>query len=265
MKRKELKKIINRIICIGLISLAIGGFTLNSKVNAQSNGVPSITLDRSHMDTVNDMGAEYGVNSERTIANEITNIVGSKLSSYGINVKYTRSMNEPISIAKRVSDARKDVDRNYYLSIHLNSTKEHLGANGSESFNIGDGSIADRILKDLNSELGIVNRGIKESVYYNCNIDGESDILELGFIDNKTEIDNIKNNKEKIADIIVNSILKEFDINIKDQAIKTNDIYRVIDNNGKQVGAYKNLQGAKSVCEDGFYIKDNAQNIIYKK
>lgn len=263
MKRNKLINLIKKSICIGLLSLSILTCIPLNKAGAVTNGVPSILLDYSHRDSTFDRGSSYNGNYESDIANEITKMVGEKLKSFGVHVKYTRSIDGIISITDRVVSANKDKNRDYYLSIHLNSTELHNGATGAESFDVGSNNISKNILEKLDSELGLVNRGNKESKYYNRNISGLSGIVELGFIDNKKDVDKIQSNKKLICDIIVNSILKEYGVNINDGAINVSQIYRVYNSNNVQQSAFKSLNGAKSVCKKGYYIQDNAKNIIY--
>lgn len=171
----------------------------------------TIVLDYSHKDSVKDNGATSKIDgtNEREVTNKLTKIVGDKLIDEGLNVIYTREIDGVISIPKRVEIANK-IEGDLYLSIHANITDEAISttSNGVEAFSNNAWSISNSILKNVSEDLGMVNRGVFPTPWYNREINYPSLLLEIGFLNNESDLDIIKNKQEGYADIIVESIVE---------------------------------------------------------
>lgn len=170
----------------------------------------TIVLDYSHRDSVKDNGAESKIDGtkEREVTNKLTKIVGGKLENKGVNVIYTRDIDGVISIPERVAFANK-IEGDLYLSIHANITDEAISkSNGIEAFSNNAWSISNSILKNTSEGLGMINRGVFSTPWYNRKINYPSLLLEIGFLNNEKDLYIIKNKQEEYSDIIVESIVE---------------------------------------------------------
>ena len=216
------RKWYTRLISGLLIALGLGLFG-GQKAQARVVEEPKIILDLAHRDTVNDVGASFGEWNERDIVNQITLKVGDKLLNNGFTVTYTRELDKPISINGRVNLANNS-DYWLYLSIHANSNDGAKAGTGVEAFSNGEWSLSNNILNDLQSEFGLVKRSSPiESPYYNRNIQNSS-LLEIGFINNDFDRDIMLNSQDKIADIIANNIIEDYNVKHTDNKIITQEL-----------------------------------------
>lgn len=242
-----------------ILKIATVSLVLLSPIHiARAENAPIINLDLAHLDSEWDNGATYNGKNEREIANEISQMVGEKLESYGMKIKYTRDVNTPISIADRVYKTNKN-GNDYYLSIHLNTSESRQGV-GIESWNSGNDILTKNITSGLSEALGLIHRGDFESPYYNSRINGDTSILELGFLDS-SDIHIIENNKNKIADIISRKIANYYGYNQE-------QIYRVrkcFENNSDQLGAFRNKENAikLAIKNPTYRVFDSFGNLIY--
>ena len=223
MKRGKLRSIIKRVL-VGMIlvfSLVTSSFTC--KVYAKG-GTPvyqlqessivykenqkKILLDLCHRDSPRDNGCSYGQYNEREIANKITLQVKQLLEAEGIDVDLTRNEGETISIAERIKLANSS-DYDYYISIHINSSETENQGTGVEAFACNGWSISNSIIKELQNEFGYVNRGIYESQFYNKRIDDKSTLLEIGFLNNEYDRNNLVNHQEQYAAAIARGIINQ--------------------------------------------------------
>ena len=226
MKRGKLRSIIKKVI-VGLVlvfSLTTSLFTC--KVWSRG-GVPvyqlqessivykenqkKILLDLCHRDSPRDNGCSYGEYNEREIANKITLQVKQLLEAEGIDVDLTRSYEDVISIADRVKLANSS-DYDYYISIHINSSETENQGTGVEAFACNGWSISNSIIKELQNEFGYVNRGIYESQFYNKRINDKSTLLEIGFLNNEYDRNNLVNHQEQYAAAIARGIINQLNI-----------------------------------------------------
>ena len=216
------RKWYTRLISGLLIALGLGLFG-GQKAQARVVEEPKIILDLAHRDTVNDVGASFGEWNERDIVNQITLKVGDKLLNNGFTVTYTRELDKPISINERVKLANNS-DYWLYLSIHANSNDGIKAGTGVESYSNNEWSLSNNILNDLQSEFGLVKRSSPiESPYYNRNIQNSS-LLEIGFINNDFDRDIMLNSQDKIADIIANNIIEDYNVKHTDNKIITQEL-----------------------------------------
>ena len=211
-----------RLISGLLITLGLGLFG-GQKAQARVVEEPKIILDLAHRDSMNDVGASYEHWNERDIVNQITLKVGDKLLNNGFTVTYTRELDKPISINERVNLAN-NTDYWLYLSIHANSNDGAKAGTGVEAFSNGEWSLSNNILNDLRDEFGLVKRSSPiESPYYNRNIQNSS-LLEIGFINNDFDRDIMLNSQDKIADIIANNIIEDYNVKHTDNKIITQEL-----------------------------------------
>ena len=223
MKRGKLRSIIKKVL-VGMIlvfSLVSSSFTANIYAKG---GVPvyqlqessivykenqkKILLDLAHHDSALDNGCSYGQYNEREIANKITLQVKQLLEAEGIDVDLTRSYEDVISIADRVKLANS-ADWDYYISIHINSSGKENQGTGVEAFACNGWSISNSIIKELQNEFGYVNRGIYESQFYNKRINDKSTLLEIGFLNNEYDRNNLVNHQEQYAAAIARGIINQ--------------------------------------------------------
>ena len=167
-----------------------------------------ILLDLAHHDSALDNGCSYGQYNEREIANKITLQVKQLLEAEGIDVDLTRSYDDVISIADRVKLANSS-DYDYFISIHINSSGTENQGTGVEAFACNGWSISNSIIKELQNEFGYVNRGIFESEFYNKRINDKSTLLEIGFLNNEYDRNNLVNHQEQYAAAIARGIINQ--------------------------------------------------------
>lgn len=215
------RKWYTRLISGLLIALGLGLFG-GQKVQAKVVEEPIILLDMAHKDTPNDVGASFGEWNERDIVNQITLKVGDKLVNKGFTVTYTRELDESISINERVKLAN-DSDYWLYMSIHANSNEGKAGT-GVEAFSNNSWSLSNNILNDLRDEFDLVKRSSPQATpWYNRRI-ANSTLLEIGFINNEFDRNIMLNNQDKIADIIANNIIEDYNAKHPDNNIITREL-----------------------------------------
>lgn len=210
-----------RLISGLLIALGLGLFG-GQKVQAKVVEEPKVILDLAHRDTMNDVGASFGEWNERDIVNQITLKVGDKLVNKGFTVTYTRELDESISINERVKLAN-DSDYWLYMSIHANSNEGKAGT-GVEAFSNNEWTLSNNILNDLRDEFDLVKRSSPQATpWYNRKI-ANSTLLEIGFINNEFDRNIMLNNQDKIADIIANNIIEDYNAKHPDNNIVTKEL-----------------------------------------
>jgi hypothetical protein len=133
-----------------------------------------------------------------------------------LELRYTRTTDEFISLADRVKHANK-IPADIFVSIHMNSF-ENSSANGVETW-IDYGStkspeVANKIHENL-VKVFPVNRGVKVCAS-NCRFyvlrysNMAACLVELGFISNKNDLAIFNNNKQAIADAIIDGIASHY-------------------------------------------------------
>ena len=141
---------------------------------------------------------------------EIALKVKHKLELEGYQVVLTRYYHrEFYEIYERVNMGNTG-DHVFFLSIHNNATKSHKGT-GTETFYNGYGNakdIAVKMSQNIANNINSINRGAKETPYFNYNIKKPSVLVECEFIDNAEGLDKIKNKQEEIAKGIVDGLLE---------------------------------------------------------
>ena len=221
MVSKRIRKLIKMVVISLLLSITLPMFgrTPQAKVVEDSK----IILDLAHRDTVNDVGASFGEWNERDIVNKITLKVGDRLVNNGFTVTYTRELDKPISINGRVNLANNS-DYWLYLSIHANSNDGAKAGTGVEAFSNGEWSLSNNILNDLQSEFGLVKRSSPIATpYYNRNIQN-STLLEIGFINNDFDRNIMLTEQDKIAQIIADNIIRDYNAKHSDSKVITQEL-----------------------------------------
>lgn len=233
MLSKRIKKLLLA-IAVSFICL----LPISFKAIPAANNNTQIILDLAHLDSGIDDGAAYGGYTERELVNNITLKVRDRLEANGVRVKLTRDYNTPISIEERVGLANKE-DVDYYISLHINSTENPNTGSGVEAYSNNAWSLSNSICKDLAEEFNLNHRGIYATPYYNRNIESPSTLIELGFINNDFDRDILVNYQDKIAEIVSNNILNEYN-NIKTKTIKVPQEIEMPD--GKTITIIKTME-----------------------
>lgn len=225
MKRGKLRSIIKKVLVGMILVFSMVTATFTASVYAKAD-VPyklqessivykvnskKVMLDMAHSDSPLDKGCSYGEYNERDIANKITLKVKQLLEAEGIEVTLTRNEGETISIAERIKLANS-ADYNYYISIHINSSGTENQGTGLEAFSCGAWSISNSIIKELQNEFNYKNRGIYESQFYNKRINDKSTLLEIGFLNNEYDRNNLVNHQEQYAAAIARGIINQLNI-----------------------------------------------------
>ena len=167
-----------------------------------------ILLDLAHHDTIRDEGCSFGEYNEREISENITLKVKEILESKGITIELTRGKDDVISIADRIVLANSN-DYDYYISIHVNSSESENKGTGIEAFSCDCWSLSHKVLEKLEKEFNYQNRGIYESNFYNKRIDSKSAIIEIGFLNNEYDRNNLINHQDRYAKCIANGIYEQ--------------------------------------------------------
>ena len=221
MVSKRIRKLIKMVVISLLLSITLPMFGRTPQARVVEE--PRVILDLAHRDSMNDVGASYEQWNERDIVNQITLKVGDKLLNNGFTVTYTRELDKPISINGRVNLANNS-DYWLYLSIHANSNDGAKAGTGAEAYSNGEWSLSNNILNDLQSEFGLVKRSSPIATpYYNRNIQNSS-LLEIGFINNDFDRNIMLTEQDKIADIIANNIIRDYNAKHSDSKVVTQEL-----------------------------------------
>lgn len=220
MIRKKLIRLIKKIVVslVLVFTLATPFYTLKaytpepyvlkeSSINYNISA-KKILLDLAHHDTANDKGCSFGEYNEREISENISLKVKEILESKGITVELTRTKEDVISIADRIVLANSN-DYDYYISIHVNSTEIENKGTGIEAFSCDCWSLSHKVLEKLEKEFNYQNRGIYESNFYNKRIDSKSTIIEIGFLNNEYDRNNLINHQDRYAKCIAEGIIEQ--------------------------------------------------------
>ena len=220
MIRKKLIKMIKKITLslVLILTLATPFYKLKAytpmpyvlKESSISYNVSNkkILLDLAHHDTIRDEGCNFGEYNEREISENITLKVKEILESKGITIELTRGKDDVISIADRIALANSN-DYDYYISIHVNSSESENKGTGIEAFSCDCWSLSHKVLEKLEKEFNYQNRGIYESDFYNKRIDSKSTIIEIGFLNNEYDRNNLINHQDRYAKCIANGIYEQ--------------------------------------------------------
>ena len=171
-----------------------------------------VVLDLPHLDTAQDPGAVYGNYKEEEISRSITLKVKKILEENGVEVIMSRGEYEPLSLSERRKRVNSFGDFNYYISLHCNSCRTENTGTGVEGYSKNAWSLTNRILNGLCSEFNYSNRGIYATPFYNKNINNDNTLIELGFLNNKYDRDNLVNHQDRYARVVADAIISQLDI-----------------------------------------------------
>lgn len=205
------KKMITALVCFAVIaaSILIAASVLYSPVQ--------VVIDPGHGGS--DVGAEYDGRYEKDDNLAIALLVNEKLKDKGINSCLTRNSDKFVELKDRCNIANRRKAQ-IFVSLHRNSAD---GAKGVEIWisseaSEADTTLAENILKSLDNAGISENRGVKSGYargdgdyYVNSHTDMPSCLVELGFINSKTDNELLDEKIEiyakAIADAIVKSLL----------------------------------------------------------
>ena len=164
-----------------------------------------------------DAGAVNGTRYEKNDNLRMAMAVGERLENCGINVIYTRTTDEFISLLER-SRISNNNDTDLFVSFHRNSAT-NPAANGIEVLVYNNASaksvqVAENILKALTS-VGIQsNRGVKRA---NLSVLRETNapaiLIEIGFINNDEDNELFDTKFEDYADAIARTLAQSVGVN----------------------------------------------------
>ena len=220
-----------------------------------------------------DPGAVNGSRLEKNDVN-IALTVGKKVSSAGHKVDYTRTTDCSLSLAAR-SYMENQGKYDYFISFHRDSFT-NPSANGVTAYTYNNcskgkaGTMAREIVNAIAKESNLYNRGVKEANFHVLRETKCSAVLiECGFISNAGDNQKFDEQYEKIATAIAAAILRIIGgtINEDKQQNVSQKVpvakYRV-KVNGKQIGAYANLDNAKREADKNKgIVYDMAGNKVY--
>ena len=221
MVSKRIRKLIKMVVISLLLSITLPMFGRTPQARVVEE--PRVILDLAHRDSMNDVGASYEQWNERDIVNQITLKVGDKLLNSGFTVTYTRELDKPISINERVNLAN-NTDYWLYLSIHANSNDGAKAGTGAEAYSNNEWSLSNNILNDLRDTFGLTKRASPIATpYYNRNITNSS-LLEIGFINNDFDRNIMLTEQDKIAQIIADNIIRDYNEKHSDSKVVTQEL-----------------------------------------
>lgn len=203
-----------KIIIIGLIAIILSVLTAAYIIGDSVQ----VIIDPGHGG--DDLGAVFNGRNEKDDNLKIALLVKDKLDDMGIFAELTRKSDKFISLEKRCKIANSK-NAKLFVSLHRNSAEN---ANGVEIWIRNDSpqkdyELAENILESLDKAGISLNRGVKagyaredgKNYYVNTHTDMPSCLVELGFINNKTDNklfdDNIEKYAQAIADGIKNSLI----------------------------------------------------------
>lgn len=140
----------------------------------------------------------YSGSHEKDINLAVALEAGEILKSKGIDVIYTRNSDNVSWSANVLNDLQTRCDianknnADYFISIHCDSYIPNKDANGTSiyyySLNSEGAKLAAFMQKEITSDMGSVDRGIKTANYYVIkNTNCPSILIELGFLSNPQE------------------------------------------------------------------------------
>lgn len=215
MKRRQIKKLIKKMVIIGGLVFSFFVPTCNSFAMS-GVGQKVVMIEAGHGGR--DVGAIAIDGSHEADRNlDLANNIAKHLQARGIKVIFTRlsdnytHVNEIVQIANRV----EEVD--FVLNVHYNANdnKSARGVetyynnptiNGTETYDNKGRLIGEEITQQLSSTLNTTNRGNKPSPFYNRRIAKSSVLVETGFITNPVENEKLYTHQEEIAQEIAEAI-----------------------------------------------------------
>lgn len=176
-----------------------------------------IVLDAGHGGK--DNGANYEEKKEKDINLSVVGKMRGKLEENGLDVVLTRDRDEFISLDERVNIANQ-LEADLFISIHCNDYPQDASIKGLECYYpegaIYGESYAKNIIEILKKRGNVEARNAKPEDYYVLrNTRMPAVLIELGFISNEEERQNLINNDYQInlAEELVECILQNMNRN----------------------------------------------------
>ena len=170
----------------------------------------TVAIDAGHGGS--DPGATYGSRTEKDDVLRLSKAVGRILTDNGVNVYYVRTGDEYETPFKKATDAN-NAAADFFISLHRNSSERENQYNGIESLVYSDSGIRATLARNINEELestGFKNLGVDERpnlvVLKRTNMPAV--LVEVGFINNKSDNELFDKNFNAIAQAIADGILK---------------------------------------------------------
>ncbi len=164
-----------------------------------------------------DSGASGNGLREKDITLDISKRVAAQLRATGYIAIMSRDNDRYVSLANRTKHANS-MGADIFVSVHVNAG----GGTGIETWMMNKGPepgkskvLADNLQKEMINQTKTTSRGVKDgNLHVNRESKMPSALVEVGFIDRKTDADKLKqaSYKEKLARGIVNGIKKYFQI-----------------------------------------------------
>lgn len=189
-----------------------------------NNNMETIVIDAGHG------GYDVGCialdgTQEKDITLDIALSTGELLEEEGYNVVYTRTSDNVSwpednkeDLQSRI-DIAEDVDANYYISIHINSSDYNDGASGYETYvDFNDDEMVE-MAESIHAQLELLNyaqdRGVVDTnetpLYVVSNNSIPALLLEVGFITDTNDFNYIVNNGDDLAQAIANGIMNSIE------------------------------------------------------
>src|SRR5699024_4336248 len=175
----------------------------------------TVFLDAGHGGS--DPGASGNGLKEKDLTLDITNRVKKLLEDNGFIVKMSRTSDKTTKLEERTNAANKS-GADIFVSIHINSG----GGTGIETWNMSNGPkpkesniLAHRLQDEMIKETKERDRGVKDgNLHVNRESEMPSSLVEIGFIDTKSDADKLKENsfKQKVAKGIFAGIKSYFSV-----------------------------------------------------
>src|SRR5699024_4264004 len=174
----------------------------------------TIVIDAGHGGS--DPGASGNGLKEKDITLDVSKRVKKMLESDGYTVVMTRTKDESVTLKNR-TDLANEINADLFISIHVNSCGS-CGATGIETWWYNKGhkpneskKLAQALQEEVIKETNAKNRNTKNgNLHVNRESKMPSSLVEIGFIDDKKEANNLKKSsyKNSIAKGIVKGINK---------------------------------------------------------
>lgn len=234
MIRKKVKRLLNKIVKITIISGMIIINCFGFSVKSFASDIKPFKLDKSSITYIEKqnkvliqpghMGKGTGLDPGAIAADgrfecdlnlKLAKEIGAILEQSGIKVEFTREGDVYQSLGE-VKNIANNSDADYFLSVHFNSAEDNK-AKGTEVYyntavydnngKVINKKIAEECSKNMSKALNTIDRGSKPSEFYNRNIKTKGCLIEGGFISNKDELKKIDDNFSNLAKSIANSII----------------------------------------------------------
>lgn len=162
-----------------------------------------------------DSGALGNGRKEKDITLDFARELNRRLNNIkGVRSYLTRDTDKYIGLTDRKNIGNKK-EADVFVSLHLNAFR-NPNANGVETFyftgSIKGNKLATAIQKELVALNLFRNRGVKQNTFTVLTGSPISSLIELGFITNKKDLNNLLNNKNTIIEAIIRGILSYLNI-----------------------------------------------------